>query len=216
MQHLLVHSTAPEVPVPTATTTAPAPLAPPVPLQRAAGLVGLLSAAVLALNAAKRAGLVPATPLTQLLAPLAEVFALALVTALFLVCAPRIGVLGRIAFGVNHLALGALVGVEFVINLVFAELGPEQIADLRAGPLGAALTASSLLFLVGSLAFTASLARTALPPRGALALYAAGAVPVALRAFVPELVLDLGLLGLAAGVAWLATWLLRTAPAGRR
>ena len=62
----------------------------------------------------------------------------------------------------------------------------------------------------------ASLARTALPPRGGLALYAVGAVPVALRAFVPELVLDLGLLALAGGVAWLATWLLRTAPTGGR
>ena len=39
-----------------------------------------------------------------------------------------------------------------------------------------------------------------------LALYAVGAVPVSLRAFVPEAVLDLGLLALAIGVGWLAAW----------
>ncbi|GAB7192582.1 hypothetical protein NUM3379_32910 [Kineococcus sp. NUM-3379] len=196
------------------TVLATAATGPQVPLRTAAGIAGLLSAAVLAVNAAKRAQLVPATALTQLAAPLAEVFALALVTALYLACASRIGRAGSIAFGVNHLALAALVGVEFVLNLVFPRLDPAQIADLRAGPLGIALTTTSLLFLVGSLGFTAALARTGIPPRGALALYAAGAVPVALRAFVPELVLDLGLVVLAAGVAWLAAWLLRTGPAG--
>jgi hypothetical protein len=38
-------------------------------------------------------------------------------------------------------------------------------------------------------------------------LYAVGAVPVALRAFVPEAALDLGLAVLALGIAWLAIWL---------
>jgi hypothetical protein len=32
-------------------------------------------------------------------------------------------------------------------------------------------------------------------------------VPVSLRAFVPEAVLDAGLLALAVGVGWLAAWL---------
>ena len=36
---------------------------------------------------------------------------------------------------------------------------------------------------------------------------AVGAVPVSLRAFVPEAVLDLGLVVLAAGIAWLSAWL---------
>ena len=176
-------------------------------LQRLAGIAGLLSAVVLVINAAKRAHLVPASAVTQLLAPLAEVFALALVTALFLVCEPRLGRAGRVAFAVNYVALGALVGVEFVINLVFAELEPAQIAALRAGPLGVALTVTSVLFLLGTVGFAVALLRTALPPRGALVLYAVGAVPVALRAFVPELVLDVSLIVLAAGVAWLSVWL---------
>jgi hypothetical protein len=180
------------------------------PLQRLAGVAGLLSAAVLLVNAAKRAELIPASALTQLLAPLAEVFALALVTALYLVCEAKIGWIGRVAFAVNYVALAALVGVEFVINLVFSRLGAEQIADLRAGPLGAALTVASVLFLLGSVGFAIALAFTALPPRGGLALYALGSVPVALRAFVPEAVLDVSLVLLAFGVAWLSAWLVGT------
>ncbi|WIN00280.1 hypothetical protein ACTOB_003977 [Actinoplanes oblitus] len=184
------------------------------PLQRLAGVAGLLGASVLVVNAAKRSHLIPTSALTQLLAPLAEVFALALITALYLVCEGRIGRIGRIAFAVNYVALAALVGVEFVINLVFSRLSTDQIAVLRAGPLGAALTVASLLFLVGSVGFAITLASTAIPPRGALALYGLGSVPVALRAFVPESVLDASLVVLALGVAWLSMWLVGTRHAG--
>lgn len=190
-------------------TTEAVRLAPPP--YRLAGVAGLISAAVLLVNAAKRAHLIPTSALTQLLAPLAEVLALALVTGLYLACAARLGRFGRIAFAANYLALGALVGVEFVINLVFAELGADQISALRSGPLGVALTAASVLFLLGTVGFAAALARTALPPRPALALYALGSVPVALRAFVPELVLDVSLAVLAGGVLWLSRWLLSLA-----
>ncbi|MGX6607900.1 hypothetical protein ACWKSP_38110 [Micromonosporaceae bacterium Da 78-11] len=107
----------------------------------------------------------------------------------------------------NYVALAALVGVEFVINLVLSWLSPDQIADLRAGPLGAALTVTSILFLLGSVGFAITLASTTVPPRGGLALYALGSVPVALRAFVPEPVLDASLVVLALGVAWLSVWL---------
>jgi hypothetical protein len=41
-------------------------------------------------------------------------------------------------------------------------------------------------------------------PRIPLALYFIGAMPIALRAFVPEPALDLGLVILAAAIAWLA------------
>ncbi|AEV87211.1 hypothetical protein ACWT_6197 [Actinoplanes sp. SE50] len=189
-------------------TTAPVRLS--RSLQRLAGVAGLLGATVLVVNAAKRAHLVPTSAVTQLLAPLAEVFALALITALYLICEGRIGRLGRLTFAVNYVALAALVGVEFVINLVFSRLSTDQIADLRAGPLGVALTVASILFLLGSVGFAITLASTAIPPRGALALYALGSVPVALRAFVPEQVLDVSLFVLAIGVSWLSAWLVGT------
>jgi hypothetical protein len=49
-------------------------------------------------------------------------------------------------------------------------------------------------------------------------MYVVGAVPIALRAFVPEAVLDLGLVTLALAIAWLAAWFFtwagsRTSPA---
>ena len=94
--------------------------------------------------------------------------------------------------------MASLVGVEVVINLVFSKLPVATITELRAGPLGIFLTVSSVLFLLGTLAFVVSLGVTRGVPRMPLTLYFLGALPIALRAFVPELALDLGLVVLAA------------------
>jgi hypothetical protein len=50
--------------------------------------------------------------------------------------------------------------------------------------------------------------RTREVPTAPLVMYAVGAVPVALRAFVPEAALDLGLATMAVGIGWIAAWLL--------
>jgi hypothetical protein len=176
-------------------------------LYRLASVAGLGSALILLVNAAKRSSLIPTTDLTQLLAPFAEVMALGLVTGLFLTFGRRAGRFGTVAFIVNFIALASLVGVEVVINLVFSKLPVTAITELRAGPLGIFLTASSLLFLLGTLAFVVSLAVGRDVPRLPLALYVVGAAPIALRAFVPELALDLALVILSAAIAWLAGWL---------
>jgi hypothetical protein len=112
-----------------------------------------------------------------------------------------------VAYLLNAFALAALVGVEFVINLVFSELPAITIETLLAGSLGVALTVTSIAFLLGTLAFVTAMLRARELPTVPLALYAVGAVPVSLRAFVPEALLDLGLVVLAAGIAWLAIWL---------
>lgn len=183
-----------------------------VPLYRLAAAAGVGSALVLVVNAAKRAELVPTSAATQLVAPAAQVLALALVTGLFVAFGRRSGVPGLVAYLLNMLALTLLVGVEFVLNLVFAELPAATVGALREGPLGAALVGASVLFLLGSLLYVGTLLRTRQVPVVPLVLYAAGAVPVALRAFVPELVLDVALVVLAAGIAWLAVWLWAQAP----
>ncbi|MER9342329.1 hypothetical protein NKI41_16230 [Mesorhizobium sp. M0601] len=180
---------------------------PSVKLYRLASVAGMGSALILLVNAAKRSALIATTDLTQLLAPLAEILALGLVVGLFLAFGRRAGLLGTIAFIVNFFALASLVGVEVVINLVFSKLPLTTIIDLRAGPLGLALAVSSFLFLFGTLAFVISLAVGRAVPRIQLALYFIGAVPIALRAFVPEWALDLGLVILATAIAWLAGWL---------
>ena len=64
-----------------------------------------------------------------------------------------------------------------------------------------------MLFLLGTLGFVTAMLRSRQVPAVPLILYAVGAIPISLRAFVPEAVLDLGLVVLAAGTAWLAIWL---------
>ena len=183
----------------------------PATLYRIAAAAGCGSAAILLVNAAKRAEVIPTSAFTQLVAPLAEILALALVTALYLAFGRRTGIFGLVAYLLNAFALAALVGVEFVINLVFKDLPAETIQALRAGSLGVALTAASMLFLLGTLAFVIAMLRSREVPPVPLVLYAVGAIPVSLRAFVPEVVLDLGLVVLAAGIAWLAIWLFNRA-----
>ena len=179
----------------------------PATIYRIASAAGLGSALVLLINAAKRADIISTTAFTQLVAPLAQVMALAFVAALFLAFGRRTGTFGLVAFLLNTFALALLVGVEFVINLVFNQLPASTVETLRAGPLGIALTVASMAFLLGTLAFVAAMLRAGELPKVPLGLYAIGAVPVSLRAFVPEVALDLGLVVLAAGIAWLAIWL---------
>lgn len=173
-------------------------------LYRFASVAGAGSALILLVNAAKRASLIPATNLTQLLAPFAEVLALGFLVGLFMAFGRRAGLLGVAAFIINFVALICLEGAEVVINLVFAKLPMATIGELIAGPLGLMLTATSLLFLFGSIAFAISMLRSNGVSRVALALYALSAIPIAFRAFVPELVLDLGLTALAISIAWLS------------
>lgn len=173
-------------------------------LYRISAIAGVGSALILLVNAAKRAALIPATDLTQLLAPLAEVLALGVVIGLYMAFGRRSGLFGVLAFITNFIALACLEGVEVVINLVFAKLPVETILELRAGPLGQMLTVTSLVFLIGSIAFVMSMVPAKGVSRIALALYGVAVVPIAFRAFVPELALDIGLVALAVAIAWLS------------
>ena len=55
----------------------------PATLYRIAAVAGCGSAAIVLVNAAKRAEVIPTSAFTQLVAPLAQILALALVTALY-------------------------------------------------------------------------------------------------------------------------------------
>jgi hypothetical protein len=61
--------------------------------------------------------------------------------------------------------IAAATGVEWVINLVFVELDRTQIGMLRAGPLGTAFLAASLIFLLGSILYCSALLRDGKAPR---------------------------------------------------
>src|SRR5688500_9292712 len=68
----------------------------PATLYRIAAAAGCGSAAVLLINAAKRAEVIPTSPFTQLVAPFAQILALALVTALYLAFGRRTGTFGLV------------------------------------------------------------------------------------------------------------------------
>ena len=132
----------------------------PATLHRIGAVAGGGTAAILLVNAAKRADVIPTTAVTQLVAPLAQILALALITVLYLAYGRRAGTFGLVGYLLNAFSLAALVGVEFVINLVFAELPDDTTDALRAGPLGVALTVASVAFLLGTAMFVAAMVRT--------------------------------------------------------
>ena len=191
----------------------------PATLHRIGAVAGGGTAAILLVNAAKRAEVIPTTAVTQLVAPLAQILALALISVFYLAYGRRAGTFGLVGYLLNSFSLAALVGVEFVINLVFAELPVDTVDALRAGPLGVALTVASVAFLLGTSLFVTAMVRTGEVPTTPLVLYAIGAVPVSLRAVVPEAALNTGLVVMAIGVGWTALWLLarssRLAPANQ-
>ena len=104
---------------------------------------GFLSAAILVVNAAKRAEVIPTSPFTQLAAPLAQLAAIGLVIGIYLVISRKAGALGTAGAVLSIMSLAGLVGVEFVLNLVFPYVDPGVITVLRAGPLGIACSSLS-------------------------------------------------------------------------
>jgi hypothetical protein len=104
----------------------------------------------------------------------------------------------------NFMGLAAATRAEWVINLVFAELDRAQLGMLRAGTLGTASLAASLIFLLGSLLYCSALLREGKAPRIPIS------VPIGVRNFVRELVLDLALPLLGGSVIWLALWMLQS------
>jgi hypothetical protein len=170
-------------------------------LVRPAGIAGVVTAAILLVNAAKRSGLIATTDVTQLVAPVAQLAAIVFLLGLLAWAPPT-----RLRTGVvvtNVVVLAALVGVEVAINLVFAQVGDAVTSELRSGPLGVLLTVASVSFLLASLALVAAY-WTAGAARWPLLVYGVGTVPVALRAAVPDALLNAGLVLMAAGVLALA------------
>jgi len=173
-------------------------------------IIAILSAAImLVVNAVKRAG-IALSPVTQLAAPLAQLLAVGLVVVIFAATPAVRGRLSSLGAVLCAASLVLLVGVEFVINLVFPYLPPETISQLRSGPTGIAFTVSSISFLLGALLFFTALWRVAGSPRFAILLAVTSSVSIALRTVFPEAVLLGGLGSLAGAVAMLAFWLIRS------
>ncbi|MDQ0864884.1 hypothetical protein [Arthrobacter globiformis] len=182
---------------------------------RFAAIAGILASAILFVNAGKRAGLIPLSPLTQLVAPLAQALAIVLIVGIAQVALRTTRRFAAIAVGVNLVGLAAATGTEWVINLVFAQLDASTITSLRSGPLGIAFLVASVVFLAGSLLFCIALFRDGAAPKIPTAAYALASIPIGLRNLAPEIVLDSALAVLAGSVLWLALWLFNPVNAPR-
>ena len=169
-----------------------------------------VAAIVLVVNALKRADIIMLSPATQLVAPLAQLMAIGLVVGIYHASPAMHGRFGSIGAVLYAASLVLLVGAEFVINLVFPYLPPNLIGELRAGPLGIAFTVASLSFLLGTLVFFSAFWRVPGSPKSAILVSVLSSAPIALRTALSEIVLQIGLIGLAAGVTMLAMWLLRS------
>jgi len=180
---------------------------------RFAAIAGIFAAVILFVNAGKRAGLIPLSPVTQLVAPLAQAFAIILILGVAQLALDRTRRFTAIAVGANLVGLAAATGTEWVINLVFAQLDASHITALRSGPLGIAFLLASVVFLAGSLLFCIAVFKEGTAPKIPTVAYALASIPIGFRNLVPELVLDSALAVLAASVLWLALWLLTSANA---
>ena len=165
---------------------------------------------MLVVNALKRAGIIALSPATQLAAPLAQLMAVGLVVGIFAATPAIRGRLGSIGAVLYSASLVLLVGVEFVINLVFPYVTPEAIGVLRAGLLGIAFPVASMTFLLGTLAFFSVSGGSPAPRSPPSLVSVVSSVPIALCTAFPGVVLQVGLVGLAAGVTMLAFWLIQS------
>lgn len=85
------------------------------------------------------------------------------VTALFLYAGwsgARQGAFDRLAYAICAIGLGLFGGVAFALNLVLFFLDEQVVDDLLAGPTGTAVTVSALTFVLGTLLFGISMARS--------------------------------------------------------
>lgn len=171
--------------------------------------MGFVAAAIFTINALKRAGVVPPIPLVQLVAPLGQLFAIALVIGLALLARAAHRRFTLIATVLLACSLAAMTGIEFVLNFVLPYLDRAAIGTLLAGPLGIALPAASFLFLGASIVAAVAWWRGGRVPRGAAVLFALSATAIALRFALPEWVLPVAVAGVAVFALWTALWALR-------
>ncbi len=175
-------------------------------------MAGFLSAAILLVNAAKRAAIIPTSPFTQLAAPVAQLAAIGLVIGIYVLVSRQAGVLGATGAAISVMALAGLVGVEFVLNLVFPYVDPGCHRGPACRPAGYRPDRSLDAVPPRYCGLMLALWRGSSVPKAVVALYTASVIPIAFRTVFPETVLQLGLVGLALAITCLAIWMLGNVP----
>lgn len=171
--------------------------------------MGFAAAVIFTVNALKRAGVVPAIPPVQLLAPLGQLFAIALVIGLALLARPAHRRFTLVATVLLVCSLAGMTGIEFVLNFVLPYLDPPAIGALLGGPLGLAFPLASFFFLAAAIVAAIAWWRGGRVPRGAAVLFALSAAPIALRFALPDWAVPVGVAGIAVFALWAAIWAAR-------
>jgi hypothetical protein len=180
-------------------------------LYRLAGLAGMLSGLVLAVNIARRGGAIPANLLTRSIAPSSSLLGLFALTGLYLRQRREVATLGLVAYALNLVGLAGTVGIEYVTSYVFPYLGSAVVESLLDGPTGTMFLLTAVVLLLGVLAFGIATWRARMLPAPAVLLYMVGFGLVALRGLLPDPAVAIGGLLAAVGTVWLSAALWRTA-----
>jgi hypothetical protein len=99
------------------------------------------------------------TTATSLAIGLGAAFGPPALTAFFLLRGDGSGRFRSVAYGLNAIGLGLFSGVAFALNLVLFFLSEAVVEDVLAGPTGAVVRLSALVFVVGTVLFGATMIR---------------------------------------------------------
>ena len=140
------------------------------------------------------------TPLNLLVV----LFALWVLTALYVRQRQASGVLGFIGYIVNTFGLGLVIGVVFAQVFVLSALDAALVGELFAGTTGSAALVSLVIFTLGVVLFGIALIRAKVFPKWAAVLYIVGFLPVAVSPFIPGIIVSIGEVVASIGIIWLS------------
>jgi hypothetical protein len=173
-------------------------------LYRVAGAAGLVCAVLLVVNSARRGGVLPDSGVANAIAPFAALTGIFALTGLYLWEHVEAGRLGLVGYCLAAAGLAGAFAIEYVIHFVFRYLDKDVVTALVDGSTGRAFRVTSVVLILGVLAFGAASFRARRLPSLGVTLLVIGLIPGSLRNAVPEPVYLLGLVVAAVGIAWLS------------
>lgn len=175
----------------------------PSSLFRLSGWAGILSGLFLLADTLLFDLIWPTQAVARIPSILVIPFGLLALAGLYLWQRESSGRLGGIGYILNTVGLVLLFGVVFANNFILAYLDGEVLQELFAGPTRLAFLSSAVIFLIGVILFSVATLRAKALPGKAAVLYGVGFIPLGLSALLPDLVVNIGQVVGALGIAWL-------------
>ena len=129
--------------------------------------------------------------------------------ALYVFVYDRTGTATLVAFLLAVFGFIGIAGFLFTDAFVFPALEAAQVETLTAGGTGIAIFSAVILYVLGVLLFAATLLRSGLLPKPALALWAVGTLPTLAAIALPPAVMTVAEITASVGIIWIATVMLR-------